>query len=786
MFRNYLKIAWRNLFRNRGFAVTNLLGLTVGITCTILILLWVRDELTYNKFHTNYQNIYQVIANRQFNNQMFTDRNMAFPLAKSLENSHPQIKNTVMTSYDESHVLQQGETKLTQSGYTVSEHFFDMFSWQFLKGNAQSAISRPSSIVLTAASAKALFGNADPINKVLKIDNDENLTVTAVLADIPGNSTFEFDYLRNWNYDAPSAREAMTEWTSSSWQVFVQTVPDANMALVQKQINTIKKKNSPHGDKESTYFTFPMSNWRLYSDFRDGKNVGGMIEYIRLFSIIAVIILVIACVNFMNLSTARSERRAREVGIRKTMGSGKRELVLQFFVESVILAVIAFLFSLLAVTLLLPAFNRLVDKQLFIDVRQPVFWAAGILIILFTGIVAGSYPALYLSSFNPVKVLKGAILTGKKAALPRQALVVVQFVVSILLISATVIVYQQLQHVRNRPTGYNPNNLLMLPATPEINAQFTVIKQSLLNTGAVEAVTRTGDAITGIQWRQGAPDWTGKPANTNLIVGGLSTDVDYAKTFHIKILAGKDFAGTPADSASMLLNKAAVETMQLKDPVGMQMRMGGREFTVIGITDNVISESPFSPVNPLLVLFDPDARSVAIRLKQGIALPPALSSIESIFKKYNPAFPFDYQFVDQEFEKKFLNEKLISQLTNIFAGLAIFICCLGLAGLASFTIEKRIREIGIRKILGATVQQLLLLLSKEFLYLVAIALVVALPLTWWTMSNWLNNYEYHTTISVWLFVGVAAMVLLLALLIVCLNTIRAALSNPVNNLRQRA
>lgn len=783
MIKNYIKIAWRNLFRNKGFSLTNLLGLTIGITCTIFIFLWVQDELAFDKFHANYNDIYKIKANRDFNNQVFTDDNMVLPLAKTLKEELPQIKNSVVTTHPQSHILTYGEAKLKKQGFTVGDHFFELFSWKFIKGNAASPLPDAYSIVLTQSAAKALFGNDDPINKVIKIDNDYNAKVTAVVADVPGNSTFQFDFINAFNYSNDNLKRAMNDWQNSSWDVFIQVNPGTNMKQLDKRITETKIKHDPTDKKISSYFSFPMSKWRLYNDFKNGKNTGGMIEYVTLFTIIALIILLIACVNFMNLSTARSEKRAKEVGVRKTLGSGKKQLVLQFFFESMILAFIAFILSIAAVYLLLPSFNTLVGKHLYLHPGQPYFWLGSLAIICITGIIAGSYPALYLSSFSPIKVLKGTFLAGKNAAIPRRVLVVAQFVSSILLISATIIVYQQLQHIKNRDIGYNPNNLIMIPASADTQKNFTALKQELLNTGMINAVTRTMSPITDIWWRSPAPGWKGKPANMDIIFSGEGTDVDFAKTMGIKMLQGKDFSGTPSDSGAMLLNKAAVEVMGLKDPVGTQLSYGNN-YTVIGVTDNVIMGSPFEPVDPMMIFFDPNgANSISIRLNNSIHPQKAMASIETIFKKYNPAYPFEYQFVDQEFGKKFITEELISKLTNIFAGLAIFICCIGLAGLASFTIEKRIREIGIRKVLGATVQQLLLLISKEFLKLVFIAFVIAVPITWWLMNNWLDKYTYHINISFWLFGIVGAIVLLLTLVVVSLNTMRAAISNPVKSLR---
>ncbi|MFD0793947.1 ABC transporter permease [Mucilaginibacter litoreus] len=783
MIKNYVKIAWRNLVRNKGFALTNILGLTIGMVCTIFIFLWVKDELSFDKFHTDHDNIYQVMATRDFKNNIFTDPNMVLPLAKAIEGGNPLIKRAVVTTHQESHIAQYGSIKVKKDLYQVSEQFFNIFSWKFLKGNPATAITDPKSIVITESAAKSFFGNADPINKVLKLDNSNNYKVSAVIADPPGNSTFKFDFIIPFDYTNQDIKNRMNEWYNSSHSVFVQTVPNANMAAVDKYIDQVKHQHATN-DKISTYYTFPMNKWHLYSEFKDGKNVGGMIEYVRLFTIIALIILLIACVNFMNLSTARSEKRAKEVGIRKTLGSDKKQLVTQFFFESVILALIAFVLAIVVVFVTMPLFNSLVNKNLHLHIFEPAFLLGALAIIVFTGIVAGSYPALYLSSFNPVKVLKGTFAAGKAAILPRRILVVGQFVMSILLISATIIVYQQIQHIKNKSIGYNPDNLIMIPSSDNINKNYAAIKQDLFNSNMVSSVTRTSSPITEIWWKSPSPDYDGRPANADIIFSGLQTDVDFTKTMGTKVLMGRDFINTPGDSSVMLLNKAAVDAMNLKHPIGMVMRYGPRKYTVAGVIDNIVMASPFDPVDPLMVYYSPNGSSVvSVRLKNGVQPQKALSLLEGMVKKYDPQNLFEYQFVDQEFGKKFATEELISRITNIFAGLAIFICCIGLAGLASFTIEKRFREIGVRKVLGATVRQLLMLISTEFLKLVLIAFVIAVPITWYLMHNWLQKYTYHIGISIWLFGVVGALILFLTLVVVSLNTIRAALANPVKSLR---
>jgi ABC-type lipoprotein release transport system permease subunit len=486
----------------------------------------------------------------------------------------------------------------------------------------------------------------------------------------------------------------------------------------------------------------------------------------------------------MNLSTAKSEKRAKEVGIRKTLGSERKQLLLQFYSESMIFSFIAFLLSVGAVFLLLPLFNSMINKQLHLDILDPLFILLTIMLIVVTGLVAGSYPALYLSSFNPVKVLKGTFLAGKNASIPRKVLVVLQFSISVLLISSTILVYQQIQHVKGRDLGYNPNNLISIPSSDDANKNAEVIRNELIQTGLVSAVTRTSSPVTDIWNYTPAPNWKGKPQNADLIMSAMRSDIDFGKTVGARMIQGRDFMNTPGDTSVMLLNKEAVSIMQLKDPIGMEMQYGNRKYTVVGITDNIVMTSPYAPVKPMMVLLDRRGSAFfLVRLKDGVQPQQALSHIETIFKKYNPQYPFDFSFVDQQFNQKFVTEDLIGKLTNLFAGLAIFICCLGLSGLTAFTIEKRFKEIGIRKVLGASIHQLLFLISKEFLYLVLLAALISIPVTWWILHNWLEGYEYRVTITIWLFAGSCAGVLLLTMVIVWLNSLRAALANPVNSLR---
>jgi ABC-type antimicrobial peptide transport system permease subunit len=783
MFQSYFKIAWRNIRRNKGFSLINILGLSIGMASTIFILLWVQDEMSWDRFHSNFRNIHHVLVNRNFNGETNTDNSTPFPLAAGLKQAFPQIKKSFVANYGQEQVLKYNETILKRRGFQVMGDYFDVLKWTFIKGNKETALDNPENIVLTESMANALFGKEDPMGKTIKIDNNELRKVSGIVKDPPANSSVQFEFIISYNPNSDFVKNASDDWVNSFTQTFVELEPGTDLKSLGKQISLFANNKSKN-ETDFEYLLHPMAKWRLYSDFRDGKNTGGMISYVKLFTAIAIIILLIACVNFMNLSTAKSEKRSKEVGIRKTLGSARSQLILQFYSESFLFAMMSLVVAVLSVYFLLPFFNKLIGKELVLNPADFRFMALSFIMILVTTAVAGSYPALYLSSFNPVKVLKGTFLTGRNAALPRKVLVVFQFGVSVLLISSTVLVYQQIQHVKNRDLGYETDNLLSIPTSEEAKRNAEVIKNELVQTGMVASVTRTMTPLTEIWNFTPAPDWNGKPAVAEMIMTATSTDQGYSETMKTRILAGRDFTPAPVDSNAMLLNKAAVDMMQLKDPIGMEMRHFNRNYTVVGVTENVVMGSPYTPVMPMMTFYSPERTNfLVVRMKEGVKPQELLPKIEKIFKQYSPETPFQYSFVDQDFNSKFITEDLISRLSKIFAGLAIFICCIGLSGLASFTIERRFKEIGIRKVLGASVQQLIFLISKEFLMLVGIAALISIPVTWYLLSNWLANYEYRISISIWLFVGSCLSVLLITLLIVLLNSIRAAMSNPSKSLR---
>lgn len=782
MLRHNFLISWRNILKNKWFSLINVGGLSLGITVTILIGLWVYDEIMYDRFHENYDKIYQVIANRDFNGNIFTDRNMVFPLAKKIEEEIPEVTKAVWTTHSNTHKLSVNDLKIEKDGLSVGGPFFELFTWKFKSGNSSEVMSYPQSIVLTESLAQSLFGAADPMGKTIKLDDETDYQVTGILEDVPANSSLEFEYIIPFDLSSPDIKRQLGVWDDYSWMVYVQYQENTDRAKMDVAISDLMERNT--NDQISSYFSFPMEKWHLYNEFNNGINSGGTIRYVRLFTIVAIIILLIACINFMNLSTARSDTRAMEVAVRKTLGSQKKQLIYQFFSESVFITFIAFLLSLISVYFLLPAFNLMVDKTLALDLADPTIWLIGLGLILFTGILAGSYPALYLSSFQPIKILKGKFQMGREVIVPRRILVIFQFVASIALISATLIVYEQIKYVKNRDMGYNPNNLIMIPNNGNLNKNYDALKNSLLQTGYVETMARTRSPVTAIWWRSPAPDWPGKDPEKGILFCGLSADENFASTLGITVLEGREFSGMPSDTSAVILNQAAIKAMDFEDPVGQKIRYGNEEYTVIGILDDVIMESPFESVEPLMVYYGADAGGyINIRLKQQVQPRTALEDMQTVFEKFDPETAFDYAFVDEEYGEKFANEELINKIINIFAAMALFICGLGLAGMVSYIIRRRMKEIAVRKVLGASLKDLLFMVSKEFIVLVMIALLLAIPVTHYVTSNWLDNYEYHISIgwSVFLFVGL--IILFLTLSIVGLNTIRAASTNPIKWIR---
>lgn len=786
MFKNYVLITARNLFKNGFYSFINISGLAIGITCSILILLWVDDETSYDKFHPKADRLYQVWVKAFFDGKISSWTSVPLPTYEAFKTADSNIKRMSVTDWGGSHLLTVNENRIIKKGYWASEEFLEMFEFKLLKGDATQVMDDPKSIVITESTAKALFGDEDPINQVIRVDNEHELKVTGLLKDIPTNSSFEFDFLMTWKYREQTnewVRRNTTNWGNYSFQVFAELNDPANHTAVENSVHMMLQE---HGEKETKpeYFLYPLLRWRLHSNFDNGVETGGMSDYVQMFTIIAIFIIVIACINFMNLATARSERRAREVGIRKSVGSRKHELILQFIGESTFISFIAYAIAILMSQLLLPYYNDLVQKKLFIDYTSSQFWIFSLGMIFLTGIISGSYPAFYLSAFQPAKVLKGKPTIGKGASTPRKVLVTIQFGFSILLIIGTIVIYQQIQLVKGRTLGYDQENLMTINYTKEIDKDYRAIKLELLASGVVEAVTKSNSSITDIN-SNNFLGWPGKPEDLRVIFTTIATEYDYTKTMGIKIIEGRDFSEDfKSDTASILINKAALQLMNLKDPIGTELDLWGGKRKLIGVVDDVLMGSPYQPVKPMFVILDPEwIDAVSVRLKKTNDLPASINTVKAIFEKYSPAYPFEYRFADVEFQKKFTTINLTSTLASLFASLTIIITGLGLFGLASFTAEQRTKEIGIRKVLGASVSGLVGMMSKDFSKLVIISFLISAPVAWWLLTKYLERYPIRTDIAWWVFPVTGFIALVFAVAIVSTQALRAARSNPVTSLR---
>ena len=791
MIKNYLKTAWRNLIKNKVHSFINIVGLSVGMAVAMLIGLWIWDELSFDKFTANYDQIAQVKQNVTNNGEVQTWDQLPYPLAAELRKSYgSDFKNVVMTVGLGSHMLALDNKKLNLTGTFMEPQGPALFTLDVLKGN-KNALKDPASIIISASTGKAYFGGANPMDKTLKIDNQIIAKVAGVYRDFPQNSTFaDLGFIGSWEmfYNANDIKSMREPWRPNFCTIYVQTANNADLATLSSKIRDAKLRNvnAVLAKKKPALFLQPMSKWHLYDEFKDGKNIGGRIQYVWMFGIIGVFVLLLACINFMNLSTARSEKRAREVGIRKAVGSLRSQLIYQFFSESLLCVVFAFLLALLFVQLSLPFFNEVSGKTMSILWGSPLFWVLCIGFSLFTGLIAGSYPALYLSSFQPVKVLKGSFRVGRLAAIPRKVLVVIQFTVSVTLIIGTVVVFRQIQFAKNRPVGYSRDGLVSIPIiTDKVHKNYEAVKDELFKTGAVVSMAEGDVAPTQAAGSTSAIEWKDKDPNLSVDFQQAGVSPEYGKTAGWEFKEGRDFSRDfLTDSSAVVINEAAVKFMGLKKPVGDNLKYYGNLFKIIGVINDIIVDSPYGQVKPCVFFLNKGPGStVLLKINPKVSASQALESIGKVFKQFNPEQPFSYSFVDLEYAKKFGNEQRIGKLAAFFAGLAILISCLGLFGMASFMAEQRIKEIGVRKVLGASVFNLWGLLSTDFLGLVAISLLVASPVAWYLMNNWLQNFDYRSTISGWIFVITGLGTIAITLLTVSFQSVKAALANPIKSLK---
>ena len=788
MLKNYLKIAWRNLIKSKAHSFINIAGLSVGLACSLLILLWVQNELSIDQYHTNGKRLYSVYERQYVDNKILGQYGTPGLLPEELKKQIPEIEASTGISYGDENTFQVGDKILKMNGTDAGADCFKMFSIPLLQGDVQTALNSPVSMAISRKMAVAFFGSpAAAMGKTIRYDNRKNFTVTAVYEDLPNTASQKYDFLMNW-YNYIDENQWAKDWGNNGPSTIIMLRADADPDAVEKKI-THFLDNLYKGQKKGT-FTEELGLQRfgdgyLHGNFENGKIEGGRIEYVRLFTIVAIFILLIACINFMNLTTARSVKRAREIGVRKVVGAVRSVLIKQFIGESMLVTALAVAVSLILLVLLLPMFNQITHKEIELPFGQPLFWLKLAGITLITGLVSGSYPALFLSSFNPVKVLKGALKLDSGTTMFRKGLVIFQFALSVILITATIIVSRQMAYIQSKNLGYDRENLIYIPMSGELISKYSTFKDEVLRMPGIQSVTRISNTPTNIQNWTGDVQWEGKDPNVVVQFTQVSVGYDFVKTMKLKMEAGRDFSKAFAtDSIGYLINEAALKRVKYADPIGKSLTFWGKKGTIVGVIKDFHFASMHEAIKPLVIRLREDEKygNVLVKTQPGKTR-EALAGLESLCKQINPEFPFTYNFSDQEYQKLYQNEQIVTMLSNAFAFLAIFISCLGLLGLAMFTAEQRIKEIGIRKVLGASVGSLLALLSLEFLVLVVIALMIALPVSWYSMSKWLQGFAYRTTMQWWMFGMAGGIIIIVAMLTVSFQAIKAALVNPIKSLR---
>jgi len=784
MFKNYLKIAWRNLLKSKAYSSINIIGLATGMAVAILIGLWIWDELSFDHYHNNHNKLAWAMTTQTFNGETDTYPNICVPLEKELRIKYASDFKRLSITWNSTNILAVGDKQISQTGLWAQPDLPEMLTLKMNKGS-RSAFNDPSSILLSASVATALFGNEDPTNKTVRVDNKTDMKVAGVYEDLPRNTTlYGTKFLLPWDNKVNWWNTQGNAWSNHGCKLIAEVNDGVDFAKVSDKIKKITQEHGYVVSNERISLQ-QMNNWHLYSEFKNGKQTGGRIQFVWLFGIVGVFVLLLACINFMNLSTARSEKRAKEVGIRKAIGSMRAQLIGQFLSESLLVSFLSLLFAIILVQLSISFFNGIADKNMSIPWSTPLFWLIILGFTWFTGIISGSYPAFYLSGFQPVKVLKGTFRLGRFAALPRKVLVVVQFTVSITLIIGTIIVYRQVQFAKDRPVGYTREGLIsVVMNTPELFGHYDAMRSDLIQTGVVENMAESNSSITQIWSNNSGVQWEGKDPNSDPLFGTIAVTHDFGKTVGWKIAEGRDFSRDFNDTSTFILNESAVKIAGLKNPIGKKMKWLGRDHVITGVINDMVMDSPFKPTIPTIFHLEPSwVRLITIKIKPGIVFREALAKIEPVFKKYNPASPFEFKFIDDEYAQKFSDEERIGNLATFFAILAIFISCLGLFGLSSFVAEQRTKEIGIRKVVGASVFNLWQMLSKDFVGLVMMSCLIAIPIAYYFLHVWLQKYEYRTEISWWIFAAAGAGALIITLLTVSFQAIKAAIANPVKSLR---
>ncbi|GAA4335773.1 ABC transporter permease [Mucilaginibacter gynuensis] len=786
MIKNYLKIAWRNLAKNKVSSFINIGGLAIGMAVSFMLLLYVYNEFSFDKFHNKADRIYQVFKNQPGNGEIKTKPLTPQRLAGTLTQDFPEVERVARINEAKDVLIKYADKGLKFNTVAVDPALLHIFDFDFIYGNKATALTDQSTIVLTESAAKALFGNVNPVDKIVQFDVRFPLKVSGVIKDNPANSSFTFKALIPWNaFMAQQPWLKDETWGYYSYFTYVLLKPGASVSAVNARIKNLIGEHFA-ADKDVKLFMYPFTQLHLYGDFKNGVQAGGNIEYVRLFLILAIGILVIACINFINLSTAHSGRRAREVGIRKAMGARRAALIRQFMGESLLMTLLAFVLALILVALLLPAFTNYVNIHITVPFKNVWVWLTILAVTLFTGLAAGSYPALLLSAFNPVSVLKGQLLNTNTAAKPRQVLVVLQFTFAVCLILSSIFIYKQINYIKDRPVGYNRNGLIELPADGSMFEKFESFRQDALNAGAITEGALISEPITTVTNATWQNTWPGQlPGEEKIPIDCFAVTYHFIDTYQLTLLQGRDFAtDRPADSTAVILNEAAVKLMRFKDPIGQTIKWMDAKRTVVGVVKNFVWASPYEPVKPAIIGFVPGwAGNIGLRLNPDVSVAKNLSVLKTLYGKYNPSFPFEYKFTDESFASKFRSEKLLGTMSVLFTVLAIIISALGLFGLASFSAEQRRKEISIRKVLGASTANLWLKLSQEFIKLVIIAFVIGSAISWYNINRWLTQYTFHTNFELWIFLVTMAASIVICLAAVSWQAIKAAWANPVNNLR---
>ncbi|MFC4141708.1 ABC transporter permease [Pedobacter mendelii] len=791
MFKLNLKIAWRNLWKNKGFTLINIGGLAIGMACCLMLLLYVNYEWSYDKQFKNLDKIYFAKLKLKFNGELATTGAVPYKLAKSVLEEIPGIENAARISMGNGQKLfSHNETKFKLHSIFVDKSFIKILSYKFLYGNSATALNEPGSVLITSATAKKLFGSENVVGQSIKWDNQKELKISAVVADLPKNQTIQFDILQPWTFlEQIDPEIPITGWGSIDCATIFQLKDNVVLNDVNKKLKNFIVTKKPD-IKPYVYepFLFPLSKSHLWDEFKNGEVIGGRIDQVRLFAFLGLCVLLIACINYMNLSTARSEKRAREVGVRKALGSSRNSLMGQFILESIILSFVAVLIAFVLLEVFLPYFNNLLDIKILINYGSYTFWGVLVSLALITGFLAGSYPAFYLSSFIPVKVLKG--FKGSSGSLSiRRVLVILQFSLSICMIISAIVVYSQIQYLKNKPLGFNQNNLVQLDLEGELrsHSRLEAFKNNLLKNGAVVSASEFASDFTGGGSITGDVVWPGKAANDNSIISYRSTGFDYTNTIGAKVIAGRDLSAKfPADTVtSVLLNETAVKRMSLKNPVGTILSWGNNPgLKVVGIVQDYFNESLGMVVEPTIFYYNVKQSSILLlRLNPNQSLGSSIQAIKDISQQFNPAYPPQLTFVNDGMKEKLQSEKLLSVLSNLFGGFAIFISCLGLLGLALYMAEQRSKEISIRKVLGANLSDILVLLNRDFMKLVIISNVVAIPVAYLLVNHWLQKYDYKITITIWPFLIALLASVIIAVLTVSLQTFKVAKANAVDALK---